>query len=233
MPLTINGVISESPATGISKVGAGQLVLTQPNNYSGTTFINTGSIEIQNPGALGATADPDIQRITTYGAGGTFTITFNGQTTAALGLAPSNTQVQTALNNLSTIGGVGGSVSVTANTVTVTPVGSTSYSVILYTLTFGGTLAGLNLPQISVAGNGNTVATSSIVAAGGQGTVVSAGAALQVAGGFSVLPEALTLNGTGINNNGALENLTGSTFGPGPVTLQTNNAPSAPMARPS
>jgi len=50
--LTIDAVISESLKSGVSKVGAGTLLLKQANTYTGTTFINNGSVRIQDVDAL-------------------------------------------------------------------------------------------------------------------------------------------------------------------------------------
>ncbi len=82
---------------------------------------------------------PSVQTVTVAGTTGTFTLTFNGQTTAtttpltlvsAKGAVVDNAAVllQDALNALSNIGGVGGSVS-------VMQAGN------VFTVTFGGTLA--------------------------------------------------------------------------------------------
>lgn len=82
----------------------------------------------------------EIQELT-VGGGGTFTLSFNGQTTAALAFNATDAQVQSGLNSLSTIGGLGGSVTVTANAG-------------VYTITFGGTLADADQAQIVGAGAG-------------------------------------------------------------------------------
>ncbi len=69
-----------------------------------------------------------------------FTLSFNGATTAAIPANPTAAQVESALNALSTIGGAGGWVTVTG--------GPPNSSV--YTVTFGGTLAGQNIPLMTV-----------------------------------------------------------------------------------
>ncbi len=51
------------------------------------------------------------------------------------------------------------------------------------------------------------------------GTSVTAGAALQIQGGITVGTEALTLNGTGISNDGALRNISGANAMSGAITL--------------
>src|SRR5262249_38232759 len=67
---------------------------------------------------------------------GTFTLSFNGQTTPSLALDLTAVQMQSALNALTSIGGVGGTATVTKN-------GN------IYTGTFGGTLAGQNNPLMT------------------------------------------------------------------------------------
>jgi hypothetical protein len=92
----------------------------------------------------------ETQALTVAAGGGTFTLTFNGQTTGPLaynvqpsgGVGPT-ASVENALNALSSIGGTGGSVSVAGGP--GNPSGSNPY-----TLTFGGALGGLDVPAITV-----------------------------------------------------------------------------------
>ncbi|MBT5903582.1 MAG: hypothetical protein HOH58_15895, partial [Opitutaceae bacterium] len=51
------------------------------------------------------------------------------------------------------------------------------------------------------------------------GVTVASGAALELQGGISIGAEALTLNGTGISNNGALRNFSGTNSYAGAITL--------------
>lgn len=85
----------------------------------------------------------EVQRATITGTptGGTFTLTFNGQTTAAIAYNAAAAVVQTALENLSNIG-VGEAV-VTGGPGPGTP----------YTVTFGGTFAGTDVPQMTATGS--------------------------------------------------------------------------------
>jgi hypothetical protein len=78
----------------------------------------------------------EVQTITITGAptGGTFSLTFGGQTTPALAYNAAPSAVQTALQALSSIG---------AGNATVTGTAGSSYVV-----TFAGTLANLNVSQI-------------------------------------------------------------------------------------
>lgn len=56
------------------------------------------------------------------------------------------------------------------------------------------------------------------------GTVVRAGAALEMQGGITVNNEELRLNSTGVSNTGALLNVSGNNTYGGPIVLQTNSS---------
>src|SRR5262249_37821567 len=124
-------------------------------NYGGPTqtmALLPGSPAIDAGSA--ALAPSEIQDVTVTGSAGTFTLTFNGQTTGSLafnaaasrGTRPT-ASLQNALNALSTIGGVGGSVTVTkASNV--------------YHITFGGSLAQQNLPALVGLGSGGATTTT-------------------------------------------------------------------------
>lgn len=107
-------------------------------------------------GPFQAAGTAEIQTITPSGtwSGGTYTLSFNGATTAALAYNATNTTVQTALNNLATIGGVAGSVAVTGGPL----------STGAFTITFGGSLGG-DQPQISISTTNVTGTTPAAVAA--------------------------------------------------------------------
>lgn len=92
----------------------------------------------------------EIQTVTITGSptGGSFTLTFNAQTTAAIAWNATAAAVQTALQALSTIGA--GNVSVTGGPGPATP----------YSVTFIGTLAGLNVAQMTASGAGLTGGTT-------------------------------------------------------------------------
>lgn len=69
-PLLIDGVVAEGAGTfGLTKVGAGKLVLTRANNYGGVTSILAGVLNIQNGGALGAGGGPVAVNGTVVSAG--------------------------------------------------------------------------------------------------------------------------------------------------------------------
>src|SRR5205085_306604 len=101
------------------------------------------------------------------GVTGDFTLSFRGATTDSLPFnVPANggsmrdDSLENALNALSTIGGVGGSVSV-------------SQSGNVYTINFGGTLAQSHLPLLVAVGNAGTTASVTQVTPGSTGTAIA------------------------------------------------------------
>jgi uncharacterized delta-60 repeat protein len=140
--LTVTGDIQGPATSALSKVGVGTLFLPTANDYQGQTQVLIGLLNVAAPGALGTGNHSEVQAITIPGLSGTFTITFNGQTTPALPYnAPATGpgSVQAALNALASIGGpVGGSVSVTQNGVADVQTIAVTGTAGTYTLTFNG-----------------------------------------------------------------------------------------------
>jgi autotransporter-associated beta strand protein len=238
--LTLDTVISEALVggiplpSGVSKVGPGTLVLTKANTYSGGTYVHSGVVRIQNGNALGVPNTNEVQRVTVTGpAGSTFTLSFNGQVTGSLAVNATAAAVQSALANLSNIGG--GNVAVTKQT--VTSAGPTPITFNLYTVTFQGALAGLAQPLMLASSQGGASAVVSPVAEGQTGTIVynddpiNGPGAVEIDGdpnhtgaSITVPSESIGLNGTGIGGAGALRNVSGNNTWQGPVVLMTNDA---------
>jgi hypothetical protein len=114
----------------------------------------------------------EVQKIAVDATGGGFTLSFSGKTTALLPFDETSAHVQTALNALSTIGGVGGSVSVTGGP---GDAGATHP----YLVTFAGSMASANVAQITAAsgaltGGAHTVTETTVTGGGtGSGTIVA------------------------------------------------------------
>lgn len=137
----------------------------------------------QTVAATGPTVMPplqsEVQKLAVDADGGAFTLTFSGQTTAALAFDATPAQVETALNALSNIGGAGGSVVVTGGP--GGPEGKTPYTIV-----FGGSLANTDVAAITttataLTGTGHS-ATISVPVEGGPGTTKLAVYALNVGG---------------------------------------------------
>ena len=234
--LTIGGAIGQTAAVGLAKVGAGRLSLTSPSNtYSGATEVLEGTLDVRNPGALGArSGTKSVQRVVTLSAGrtGTFQLGFNGALTGSFAWGATAGTVQTQLNALSTIQGLG-SVTVTRLEIQATtqngpqPLdGGNNGLGYVYTITFNGGLANTIVP-VTATGSGGTGAAASVVATGGIDVRVANGATLELtspAAGFAVNGRKLTLNGTGVNGAGALLNVAGDNTWSGPVDLPVNAA---------
>lgn len=214
--LSVTGVVRDptpltTTAANLTKVGLGTLVFPNANTYGGQTFINQGILNIRNATSLGVDS-PEVQTVTVFGSNGTFTLNFNDQQTIPpLPLTATDTQVEAALNLLSTIGGVGGSVTVTRS-------GG------IFTVTFGGSLLGQDLPQMTATGEGGTMATVNTSRQGSGASTVATGATLQLQDGITVAGETLTINGPGFNNAGALENLSGNNTWAKLLTLGSNSS---------
>ena len=104
--LTFNAPVGQSVATGITKLGAGTLVLDQSDTYTGTTYVNAGIVNIENSNALGQNDGNEIQRITTYDPLGTdtFQVIAGGNTTVALPFGASAVQVASAIDSPTVLG---------------------------------------------------------------------------------------------------------------------------------
>ncbi len=225
--LTIAGQIVETnpalipPATltvGNSPADTGLVVFTNANTYTGSTLIDAGDLNIQNPRALGFNTSAE-QTVAVNGTAGSFTLGFTnypaGVTTGSIlttTLTPAtfNTALASLMSNPSSPGGGTGTAIATLNPLT----GST------YTVTFGGSLAGLPVPLLNVqATQPNTsVGIVTLLNGGASSTIVANGATLQDETPTETSFKPLTLYGAGLNNAGALENVTGtpvlSTFVP-------------------
>ncbi|MSQ93232.1 MAG: hypothetical protein EXR98_01605 [Gemmataceae bacterium] len=155
---------------GMTKYGPGaaDFTGTAPNLYTGMTNVVAGTLLLSKPDGVNSIAGDltvgnigiaEVQTVTITGTSGTFALTFNGQTTGDLafnvpasGGVTATASMQNALTAVASIGGVGG-------TATVTKLGN------VYTVTFGGTLLGADLPTLGVSGS----------AAGSAATVTNGG----------------------------------------------------------
>lgn len=108
----------------------------------------------------------EVQRITVDATGGTFTVTFDGATTAAISATATAAAVQTALELLATIN---------AGDVTVTGGPGSAGGGTPYILTFGGRYLGINVPAVTTAagsltGGAGTAAVTTTTAGAGTGS---------------------------------------------------------------
>jgi len=244
----ISGPMAEVAAgTTITKQGAGKLVLSGANTYTGLTTISAGILNIRNSTALGTTAGG-----TTVSSGASLQIqgniivgnealtlngTGNGGTGAFRNISGNNSfSGALTLGSASTISSDAGTLTLTGGitnagfTTTFTGAGNIAENGVIsgtggVTKTGGGTvtLGGANTFTGSTTVNAGTlqVNTNNALGTAASGTTVANGAVLRLNNVTYSTAETLTLNGSGIGNGGALANTGTSTFA-GPITVATN-----------
>ena len=198
--LTISGAIGETVSSGFTKSGAGTLLLSGANTYTGPTIINEGTVLLGAAGSLSSGS----------------AITLANSARARLDLAGYN-QV---IGGLSGGGSLGGNVSLGSASLTVR--GGGSYS---GTLSGSGSLikegsATLSLPTAQAYTGGTTLRAGALELGQdgslGSGPLGVTGGSLSPLGASRSLANALTLNGTlGLASSAANYAFTFS----GPVTL--------------
>jgi fibronectin-binding autotransporter adhesin len=227
------GVISGTG--GLTKSGTGTLTLsgTVANTYTGLTTVSGGELDLGKTSGINA-------------IGGNITIG-DGTGTDTLKLLAANQIADTAtvtmnnaggvfdLNgNAETIGGLSGtssgaSITLGSGTLTINQTTTTSFAGVISgtggltksgtgSLTLSGTNSYDGLTTVS-AGILN-IQNAAALGGTGTGTTVSGGATLQLQGGLTFDPEALTISGTGAaGQNGALVNVSGTNNYSGLLTL--------------
>jgi hypothetical protein len=168
------------------------LVLVAPAAAANPTWAITSSAY-----PTGFAPHNEQQAVTVSATGGTFTLSFGGQTTPAIQWNDPASTVQADLNSLSTIGGAGGNVTVTGGP--GDGAGTSPYHV-----TFAGAFAATDVPQMAADGsnlsgeaptatvatqaNGGTIGTYAITATN-VGDAATDGSTITIA---DTLPAALT-----------------------------------------
>ena len=248
--LTVSADISNASGTaGITKTGAGTLVLSGNNSYNGATTVSTGVLNIQSDTALGSTAAGttvsngaalQLQNdISVTGEALSLTGSGIGATGAVRNISGNNTWTgNVTLAGNTTFGSdaglltFSGTIANGTRTLTVTGAGDTLISGVIGNGSGGITKTGagtLTLTAANTYTGGTTITTgvlniqnNSALGTAGTGTTVAAGGALQLQNNITVTGEALTLNGTGIASDGALRNISGNNTWTGAVTLGSN-----------
>lgn len=157
------GIRQENIFAGISAAGTSGAELVWFGSQGGYTAPTDAVTALDS-----ATAN-EVQTLTISGTptGGTFQLSFNGQTTSAIAYNATNSTVQTAFVALSTVGS--GNVTVTGGPGPGTP----------YVFTFGAALGNQNVPMITASAAGLTGGTSPSIAVvettAGKSGLLSAG----------------------------------------------------------
>lgn len=243
--LTLGGAIAGT--RGLDKNGAGTLVLTANNSYTGFVSINAGTLNVRNAGALGPGGSTLVRDGATLEVQGTFTV--SGES-LELGTTDNNPVGTTA--HLGVVSGAPtwtGAVDVESTAAITVP--ARLHLIITGPITgsdaqesqAGDLLIKDGAGQLELGGsNTYTAATevqegsilvqnSSAFGATTAGTTVLSGASIflkdiGIGGGetvgLAVGPEPLALNGNGVSSTGALRSLAGLNSWAGPVTLASD-----------
>jgi autotransporter-associated beta strand protein len=194
---------ASASGSNLTVVGGGEVYLDGVNTFRGSTYVNQGVLTIGSDQALGNTSASEVQQLTIPSTVTSFKLTFAGLTgqsaTTATAIpytgAPGTDAlaIQTALNNLSTIGISNASGDATGSVI----VQATSTPGV-FTVTFKGALNGFQQSPLQAKVVGGTGAiTVSETTAGSGGVVVASGASLQLAGSITVPGKPLLIEGSG------------------------------------
>ncbi len=169
-PVAIAGVIANggTPAGNLVYAGTGTLTLSGTNTYTGTTSVNSGTLNIQNSGALGSGAGN-----TTVASGATLQLANNITTTNTGTLTINGTGSGSgALQNLSGSNAWNSNVTLGSNATIFSSVAG-------QTLTIGNasgtSLFTMGSNTVTFDGPGNTFINSNVGVAGDTGSVIKNG----------------------------------------------------------
>ncbi len=234
------GVVSGSG--DLDKTWAGTLNLDTANTYSGSTTVTNGVLALYNSEALGDTSGVKVGNTGTLALenGLTFspialTLNSTGNADAAL-FSNGNAAWEGSINltgdsNIDVAAGgqltLSGQITgAAANTLTIgDPTGDAKANGVVM-LTSANTYAGATIVANGTLAIDNATALGSPAgkSATNNGTTVDAGATLELLGGISFDPtEALTLNGSGFDAEGALVNADGDNTWAGTINLSTTS----------
>ena len=220
---TISANISGNGSSGLTKLGAGTLILSGSNSYTGPTAISAGVLEARHANALGTTAAG-----TTVSDGATLALSNSIAIGAeTLGLSGNGSSSSGALRNLSGTNSISGAVTLNANSRIQSDAGT-------LTLTGGITGAGRAL---TIAGAGATTLSSSGLntSTGGTLTKTDAGiltisAASNYTGGTTVTGGTLTASHNSALGTGAVTITSGTVHASNGITLGNDFTIGAPGA---
>ena len=219
-PVNVSSVIANggTAAGNLAYAGTGTLTLTGANTYTGTTTVSSGTLNIQNAGALGTAANTasttiangavlQIQgNITTTNAG---TLILNGNGTGAGALQ--NISANNTWNSAITLGS------------NATVANATAGNVLYLGNSGGGSLFSLGSNTLTIDGAGDTFINSSLGVAGDTGGLVKNGTGILTLWGYNSY-----YTGATVVNAGFLELVIGpmntGAYGiNGPLTIGTGS----------
>jgi autotransporter-associated beta strand protein len=210
-----SGTTTESAVLGgsgnLTKSGAGELLLTGANTYTGNTTISSGTLRIQADSGLGGVPGSARSNSITLGTG---TLALNGAITLNSNRGITLTSTSATIDDYGDNDTYNGIIA-NSGTAALTKVGGAI-------LTLGGVSTYTGNTTISVGQV--EITNASALGAGGtnNGTIVASGAALRLSNGITVANELLTLNGTGVSDGGALRSVSGNNAWSSTITLAAN-----------
>lgn len=186
-----SAIVNNGAATGLTKTGAGALVLSGANAYSGNTFLNAGTLEISSDANLGGGATLTARAATTLRISGAsafssaknFQFDFGSNSFGGAANAANGTGANFFVDVTNTAGAtISGAFNVTAGTMTKTGAGT-------LTLTNGG----INQLTRLNGGLGFNVSNGGLVFNGGAASEYRIGQAELTIGDNSAQPAIVTL----------------------------------------
>ncbi len=240
--LTLSGTLSGNSATQLTLENVGPLTLAGNNsNYLGSftldnTFANATAI-ITNANALGASVTSALQTLSISGATPGVTqvtlqypdgITNPSTTFTYQGNATDATTIASQLNALVATAAFNGGAGYLLNPITVTQTSTGFGAAESFAISFGGTMAGINVLQLNPSATGGASASTSVLAAGGAPnfTTVNPNCLLEInmgAGATATINNPLNVSGAGTDNySGVIQMIGGTAGAPSTVTLAGN-----------
>ncbi|MEI6605254.1 MAG: autotransporter-associated beta strand repeat-containing protein, partial [Verrucomicrobiota bacterium] len=162
--LTLSGIISESSAVkSLTKVGAGIVILSGNNTYTGLTTISAGTLKLGAAGALGNTSGVSVTNAATLDlAGITATastgLTLNGTGVASGGALTNSSATSATYSGLLTLGSAS-SIDASSGNIVLSHAGTISGSG--FGLTLDGSANGSSLASIIGTGTGSVTKNGS------------------------------------------------------------------------
>ena len=199
--LTFNGIVSGS-SFGVTKIGAGILIYSNANTYTGATTVSAGTLRLGTGGSISDSSALSI------GSGATFDLNgindtvgaLSGAGSLSLGVGNFTTTVGANSTFSGAITGSGAFAKAGANTLTLS--GNSS--------SFSG--------AINVNAGALRVSDANALGSTSGSTTVANNAALELTA-TPASAEAISLTGTGISSGGALRNISGDNTISGLITL--------------
>ena len=247
----ITDVGSTNGSIALTKTGTGTLMLSGSNAYNGVTTVGAGALRVAHNNSLGSTVAgtvvnngaaleiannvtvPAAETLTLNGAGiasgGALRNVSDSNTYAGAIILGSAARINSDSGTLTLSGGITGA----GLALTISGSGNTTIQTVGINTSTAGTLTKDGSGALTISGSGNYTGATLILQgvlniqnATALGTIagsatVSSGAALQLQGAITVGAKPLTLNGSGVSNDGALRNISGNNTYGGVITLNS------------